>query len=202
MNKTKFVFLGKTDYLDCLKIQEDIHNKKKKGLLKEDFIFITEHYPIYTLGKTTKEEHLPKKDLANIIKINRGGSITFHGENQIVVYPILDLQKRKLSVKKYIHLLEKIIIQTLEEIGIKAHRKDNLIGVFTDKGKIASIGVGVSRFITIHGFSINYDIDKKYFENIIPCGLKDIPMANITDFFYISKGKVINILYKKLIQNF
>jgi len=200
--KNRFIFLGKTDYIDCLKLQEEIFRKKIKGEIKEDYFLITEHFPIYTLGKTTKDNHLPRENLAKIIPINRGGSITFHGENQIVVYPIINLINRKLAVKKYIHTLEEIIIRTLKALGIKAYRRDGLIGVFSDKGKIAFIGVRISKFTTMHGFSINYDVDKRYFSNIIPCGLQDRRISNITDFSSISKAELVNNLYKNLRDTF
>ena len=194
MNKLNFIFLGLSDYPKFLNLQEKLTKEKNT----ENYIIITEHYPVYTVGKRINEEDLPKKDLAPLIRLNRGGGITFHGFNQIVVYPILDLRDYKLSLKKYIKLLEDIMIDSLKEIGINAYRKDGLVGVFTDKGKIGFIGINVSRFITNFGFSINYDVDKSFFYNINPCGLKDEKIANITDFSDISKGEFINILYKNL----
>jgi len=200
--KTKFIFLGKTDYISCLDLQKKLSDGKKKGKIKEDFILITEHFPIYTLGKTTKKEDLPKESNLNLVQLERGGSITFHGEEQIVVYPILDLQRRKLSVKKYIFKLENIILQTLNNLNINAYRIDNLTGIFTDLGKIGFIGVYISKYITIHGFSINYNVKKDYFYNIKPCGLNDRRVANITDFRSISKAKFLNELYRNLRKEF
>jgi lipoyl(octanoyl) transferase len=196
--KTKFLFLGKTDYQECLNLQRNIFNKKKSGILKDDYVIITEHNPIYTLGKTTKEEDLPVESIADIVQLERGGSITFHGDGQIVVYPILNLLNRKLSVKKYIYTLEEIILKTLNDIGIKAYRKDRLTGVFTDKGKIGFIGVYISKYISMHGFSLNFNVDKHYFYNIKPCGLDNKEVANVRDFGDASKNQLLNYLYKHL----
>ncbi|RUM60289.1 MAG: lipoyl(octanoyl) transferase [Persephonella sp.] len=194
MNKLKFIFLGLSDYQKFLDLQDRLTKGKGEG----NYIIITEHYPVYTVGKRINKEDLPKKDLAPLIKLNRGGGITFHGFNQIVVYPILDLRDYKLNLKKYIRLLEDIMINSLKEIGINAYRKDGLVGVFTNKGKIGFVGINISQFITNFGFSINYEVDKNYFYNINPCGLKDEKIANITDFLDISKSEFINILYKNL----
>ncbi|RUM60669.1 MAG: lipoyl(octanoyl) transferase [Persephonella sp.] len=194
MNKLKFIFLGLSDYQKFLDLQDRLTKGKGEG----NYIIITEHYPVYTVGKRINKEDLPKKDLAPLIKLNRGGGITFHGFNQIVVYPILDLRDYKLNLKKYIRLLEDIMINSLKEIGINAYRKDGLVGVFTNKGKIGFVGINISQFITNFGFSINYEVDKNYFYNINPCGLKDENIANITDFSDISKSEFINILYKNL----
>ena len=198
--KIRFIFLGKTLYEDCLGLQRNIFQKKLNGELKENIFLITEHYPVYTTGKSTKGEHLPViNHNIPIINIERGGSITFHGENQIIIYPIINLKDFRLSVKKYIFLLEQIIIDTLREIGIEAYRKKSLVGVFTEKGKIGFIGVKISKFITMHGFSLNYNVNKRYFGNIIPCGLKDIPICNISDFTNVSKNEVISILKRNCI---
>ena len=203
IRKNRFIFLGKTLYTDCLKLQEKNFYRKLNGNLKENIFLITEHYPVYTIGKSTKKEHLPKfNDGIQIVNIERGGSITFHGENQIVIYPIINLKEFRISIKKYIYLLEQVIISSLTEIGIQSYRKKSLVGVFTERGKIGFIGVKISKFITMHGLSVNYNVNKRYFDNIVPCGLGNIPICNITDFINISKNEVINILYKNLIKTF
>ncbi len=195
----KIIDLGKTEYQEVLKIQLETFERIYAGKEIFSHFFITEHKPVYTAGKTTKKEDI--KDTGNIpvFWVDRGGSVTFHGEGQIVVYPVLML-KNRISVKKYVYTLESIIIDTLDYLGIKAHRKEKLRGVFTDKGKIGSIGVKISRGITMHGFSVNVDVNKSYFEKIVPCGIKNIPVCNISDFKRVDLTAVKLELIKSIIK--
>ncbi len=202
MLKTKFIFLGLSKYREFLELQEKLTEKKLYKGDKNSYIIITEHYPIYTLGKRINIEDLPRKNLAPVLKLDRGGGITFHGFGQIVVYPIINLKDYNLSLKRYIWILEDIMLKTLKNFGIKAYRRNGLVGVFTDRGKIGFIGVKVSKFITNYGFSINYDVDKKFFENINPCGLKEKKIANIKDFKEISKKELIDTLCNEIKKQF
>ncbi len=202
MLKTKFIFLGLSKYGEFLELQEKLTEKKLYKGDKNSYIIITEHYPIYTLGKRINREDLPRKNLAPVLKLDRGGGITFHGFRQIVVYPIINLKDYNLSLKKYIWILEDIMIKTLSFLGIEAYRRNGLVGVFTDRGKIGFIGVKVSKFITNYGFSINYDVDKKFFENINPCGLKNTRISNVRDFVDITKGEFIKKLYEEVKSRF
>ncbi len=174
--------LGKTDYLKTLNLQRKLFNEKIKNPELEDIVLITQHYSVYTKGKTTSEEHIPQpiEDIP-VIDIERGGSVTFHGEGQIVVYPIITLSK-KLSVRNYVSTLEQIMIDTLKDFDIDAFREEKRRGVFTEKGKIGFVGVKISRYTTMHGFSLNVNIDKKYFQRIIPCGISDKPVCSMSDF--------------------
>ncbi len=179
----EIIDLGKTEYNQALKLQKEFFEKKLKNPQQEDVVLITEHYPVYTLGKTTKKEHLiniPSE--IPVVEIERGGSVTFHGEGQTVVYPIISLTGKKLSVKNFVWSLEEVMIQTLKEFDIEAYRLAKLRGVFTPKGKIGFIGVKISRFISYHGFSLNINVDKTFFDKIIPCGITDIPVCNMADF--------------------
>ena len=179
----EIIDLGKTEYNQALKLQKEFFEKKLKNPQQEDVVLITEHYPVYTLGKTTKKEHLINIPLEiPVVEIERGGSVTFHGEGQIVVYPIISLTGKKLSVKNFVWSLEEVMIQTLKEFDIEAYRLAKLRGVFTPKGKIGFIGVKISRFISYHGFSLNINVDKTFFDKIIPCGITDIPVCNMADF--------------------
>lgn len=179
----KILDIGKTEYLQALKLQKEFFERKINNPSEEDVILITEHYPVYTLGKSTKKEHLISiPENIPTIEIERGGSVTFHGEGQIVVYPIVSLNRKKLSVKNYVWTLEEIMIKTLNDFNIKGFRREKLRGLFTEKGKIGFIGVKISRFVSYHGFSLNVNVDKDYFNKIIPCGITDIPVCNISDF--------------------
>lgn len=148
-------------------------------------LLFVEHPPVYTLGKSGKEENvllneeqLQQKGLG-YYRINRGGDITFHGPGQIVGYPILDLEKFYTDIGKYLRSLEEVIILTLKEYGIKGERSPGETGVWIDasvKGrerKICAMGIRCSRWITMHGFALNVNTDLDYFANIVPCGIQD-----------------------------
>ncbi|WP_456400396.1 lipoyl(octanoyl) transferase LipB [Persephonella sp.] len=193
----KIIDLGKTEYQEALNFQHKLFNEKIKGENNNNYFLITEHYPIYTLGKTTRDEHIKNIKDIPIVNVERGGSVTFHGENQIVVYPIIKLNE-KISVKKYVYLLEEIIINTLKEFNIESFRVSKHRGVFTNKGKIGFIGVKIHKKHTLHGFSLNVDVNKKYFEDIVPCGITDYPVCNISDF---DKNLDSETVKYKLIKN-
>ncbi len=149
---------------------------------KNHFLFV-EHPHVYTLGKSgdmsnllLNENQLKEKG-ATFYKINRGGDITYHGPGQIVGYPILDLENFFTDIHKYLRLLEEIIILTIAEYGIKGTRSEGETGVWLDVGtpfarKICAMGIRSSRWVTMHGFALNANVNLGYFDNIIPCGIK------------------------------
>ena len=151
-------------------------------ITKNHFLFV-EHPHVYTLGKSgdlsnllLNREQLKKKG-ATFYKINRGGDITYHGPGQIVGYPILDLENFITDIHKYLRLLEETIILTIAEYGIKGTRSEGETGVWLDVGtpfarKICAMGIRSSRWVTMHGFALNTNVDLGYFDNIIPCGIR------------------------------
>lgn len=151
-------------------------------ITKNHFLFV-EHPHVYTLGKSgdlnnllLNKEQLKKKG-ATFYKINRGGDITYHGPGQIVGYPILDLENFFTDIHKYLRLLEETIILTIAEYGIKGTRSEGETGVWLDVGtpfarKICAMGIRSSRWVTMHGFALNANVDLGYFDNIIPCGIR------------------------------
>lgn len=160
-------------------------------LTTEHHLLFVEHPPVYTLGKSgdlanvlLSEENLKKRGI-DFFKTNRGGDITFHGPQQIVGYPILDLEKFYTDIGKYLRNIEEVIIRTLNEYGIKGDRSKGETGVWIDpdiKGrerKIAAIGVRSSRWITMHGFALNVNTDLDYFNFIIPCGIQNKQVTSI-----------------------
>lgn len=150
---------------------------------KNYFLYV-EHPHVYTLGKSgdlnnllLNEKQLKEKG-ASFYKINRGGDITYHGPGQIVGYPILDLENFFTDIHKYLRLLEESIILTIAEYGLKGVRSEGETGVWLDVGtpfarKICAMGIRSSRWVTMHGFALNVNADLGYFDNIIPCGIKD-----------------------------
>ncbi|HIQ24520.1 MAG TPA: lipoyl(octanoyl) transferase [Persephonella sp.] len=196
----QIIDFGKKEYLEILKIQEDLFQKKQNNETSQDYILIGEHFPVYTAGKRTKQEHIyniPKN--IPLIKIERGGSITFHGLGQIVVYPIMDLRMKKLSVKNLVYKLEEAIIKTCRHFNIDVFRKEKLTGIFTKEGKIGFIGLRVSKFITMHGLSLNVNVDKKYFSYINPCGIST-EVVNISDYEKANVKKVKQLLLKNILS--
>lgn len=149
---------------------------------KNHFLFV-EHPHVYTLGKSgdmsnllLNENQLKEKG-ATFYKINRGGDVTYHGPGQIVGYPILDLENFFTDIHKYLRLLEETIILTIAEYGIKGTRSEGETGVWLDVGtpfarKICAMGIRSSRWVTMHGFALNANVNLGYFDNIIPCGIK------------------------------
>jgi len=156
-----------------------------------NYLLFCEHPPVYTLGKSghmenvlLSEDEMEQKEI-EFFKTNRGGDITFHGLQQIVGYPILDLENFFTDIGKYMRSLEEVIILTIKEYGIKGDRSKGETGVWIDPGiagrerKICAMGIRCSRWITMHGFALNVNTDLSYFNNIIPCGIVNKQVTSI-----------------------
>ena len=191
--QVQLIELGRTPYLEALKIQEDLFNQiiavkraNRQNDIQEptkNYLLWVEHTPVFTLGKSGKEEHLLldkerlKEKEIEFYATNRGGDITFHGPGQIVGYPILDLDNFFTDIHKYLRLLEEMVILTLKEYGIEGTRSKGETGVWLDvetpfARKICALGVRASRWVTMHGFAFNVNTDLSYFEGIVPCGIQ------------------------------
>ena len=167
-------------YNSAWDIQKNYHQKVLTGK-EQDTLILVEHEPVYTLGKNANDNHLLQSasEEIEVYRIERGGDITFHGPGQIVVYPILDLNRYIKSVSWYMRTLEKIIIDTLSDFKIKAELKDGLTGVWVGDEKIGAQGVRISRWVTMHGLALNVNTDLKYFDGIIPCGIFDYGVTSM-----------------------
>ena len=172
--------LGRMSYNSAWDIQKNYHQKVLTGK-EQDTLILVEHEPVYTLGKNANDNHLLQSasEEIKVYRIERGGDITFHGPGQIVVYPILDLNRYVKSVSWYMRTLEKIIIDTLSDFKIKAELKDGLTGVWVGNEKIGAQGVRISRWVTMHGLALNVNTDLKYFDGIIPCGIFDYGVTSM-----------------------
>ena len=156
-------------------------------------LLFVEHPPVFTLGKSGKEEHVlispeERERLGvSFYKTNRGGDITFHGPGQIVGYPILDLEQFYTDIGRYLRNLEEVIIRTLAFYGITGERSTGETGVWIEPGtkgrerKICAMGVRCSRWVTMHGFAFNVNTDLNYFDQIVPCGISDRPVGRLAD---------------------
>ncbi|MBI4548816.1 MAG: lipoyl(octanoyl) transferase LipB [Ignavibacteriae bacterium] len=170
------ILLGLTNYKSTWDLQRKLFNLRAQGMIS-DVLLLNEHHHVYTIGKSGNGDHLlaNEEELrsrgAEVYHIDRGGDITYHGPGQLVGYPILKLNEYYADVHRYLRDLEEVIIRTLAEFGILAHREGGYTGVWVGSDKIAAIGVKVSHWITMHGFALNVNTDLSYFDRIIPCGI-------------------------------
>ena len=144
-----------------------------------DELWITEHNPIYTLGKNANENNIIDADNIPVLRVDRGGEVTYHGPGQIIIYVLIDLRRKGLNVSDLIFILEESIIRLLKNYNIKANRMKKAPGVYVDSMKIASIGIRVSRGCTYHGLSFNYDVDLKPFFGIKTCGFEQLNVTSL-----------------------
>ncbi|MFU7501734.1 MAG: lipoyl(octanoyl) transferase LipB [Candidatus Karelsulcia muelleri] len=159
-----------------------IYNRflKKKIKIVPNYLLFVEHNNVYTLGKIGSYKNLLLNNKNIIIyKINRGGDITYHGPGQLVCYPIFDIINFYLDINKYLRIIEEVIIKLIYNYCIKGYRISNETGVWVYTRKICAIGIKVSRFVTMHGFALNVNTDLSYFNNIIPCGIKNKSVTSI-----------------------
>lgn len=189
MYEVIFKDLGRKDYKETWDLQEEtlakLSEKKLQGETAPGYLYFVEHNHVYTLGKSGSRNNLLIPDAflkqigAVFYQINRGGDITYHGPGQIVGYPVFDLDRLGILVKRYVYLLEEAVIQTLQHFSIAGERLPGATGVWLDAGnpsrarKICAIGVRVSRGITMHGFAFNVNTNLEYFHYINPCGFTD-----------------------------
>jgi lipoyl(octanoyl) transferase len=188
------------NYEDAITFLEDrlslvFHNKDR------ELIWTLQHNEIYTGGSSYKESEILNKSI-KLIKTNRGGKITYHGPGQLICYFVIDLRNKKKDIRNFVCIIEKTIIQTLEEFNIKSFADRNNVGVWTKNNnkieKVAAIGIRVSKWIAYHGFSININNDLNKYKNIIPCGIKDKGVTNLKSII----DQNYEDLDQKIIDNF
>ena len=187
-------------YEDAISFMED--RLKDIDLRKvDDLIWVLEHDHIYTSGTSYNENEIIDKSI-NIIKTNRGGKITYHGPGQLICYFVIDLKRGKKDIRKFISVIEKSIIETLNLYDIETFADKENIGIWYNDNstikKVAAIGVRVSKWIAYHGFSININNDLKKYDAIIPCGIKDKGITNLKQI----KDQNYDELKNKLIEIF
>ena len=219
--KTTFIDLKSKDYQEtwdyqAALLQEIVDlkiNNRRNNLnqITPNYFLFVEHPHVYTLGKSgdlsnllLNEEQLKEKG-ATFYKINRGGDITYHGPGQIVGYPILDLENFFTDIHKYLRLLEETIILTIAEYGLKGVRSKGETGVWLDVGtpfarKICALGIRSSRWVTMHGFALNVNVNLGYFDNIIPCGIKGKAVTSME----VELGEKVDqeLVKKKILKHF
>ena len=223
--KVKFEDLGLIDYEKCWDYQKELFSdilKVKSKNRKENtqnptnnYLLFCEHPHVYTLGKSGDEKNLLvneeylKSRGSTFHKINRGGDITYHGPGQIVGYPILDLENFFTDIHKYLRFLEEAVILTVSDYGLSAERSQGETGVWFDVGtpnarKICALGIKNSRWVSMHGFAFNVNVDLSYFGDIIPCGIVDKKVTSLKKEMgkEIDMGEVKNKIKSHLVDLF
>lgn len=176
--------LGLIDYEECYAIQKDIVRRRRSGEI-DDTLILAEHNPIFTIGRRGSKDNLLVSDdmLASnglkVLRIDRGGDITFHGPGQLVCYPVIDLKAAGMDLHRYLRNLEESAIHFMNDYGVDAERVPGKTGVWVSGKKIASVGVGASNWVTFHGLSVNINCSLDFFAMINPCGMKDSEMTSL-----------------------
>lgn len=185
-------WLGRMEFAQALALQEEIVARKCANTSLPDELLLLEHEPIYTIGRTPdKSSLLGASQLPHpLFVINRGGQATYHGPGQLMGYPIVDLRRCGKDLHRYLRWIEQSLVELLAEFQIAATRREGLTGVWVEQRKIASIGVGVRHWITMHGFALNVCGDQTPFDRIVPCGINNVTMTSMTK----ETGRAISVL--------
>jgi len=182
---TYLIDLGTMDYRDAHQFQVDCVQWRNREKGRTDIFLVTEHPPVFTLGKrggreslTVGEEFIKNRGV-DIVQTERGGDITYHGPGQVVVYPIIHLREARLSVKSYVDMLEEVMIASAADFGVKAARDDRNRGIWVGNNKIGSIGIRVRHGVAFHGLALNATLDFEHFSWIQPCGLAGVGVTSL-----------------------
>jgi len=180
MQPLSIQWLGRVDYRQGFALQERLVAERRAGAIPDQLLLL-EHDPVYTIGRAPDQsslrggKHLPYP----VVEINRGGQATYHGPGQLIAYPILDLRDHGQDLHKYLRALEELLIRICAAFGVTARRREALTGAWVTDRKIASIGVGVRHWISMHGFALNVCGDLAPFQEISPCGIAGVAMTSL-----------------------
>ena len=171
------VHCGRVDYALALTRQERLAADIAAGRAAETLLLL-EHPPVYTIGRGGDAAHLLDPQ-AQVLRVDRGGDITWHGPGQVVGYPLVHLGRRGRDLHHWLCLLEELLIRTLAAFAVPAGRRAGMTGVWSERGKIGFVGVGVRRWVSLHGFSLNVCPDLTAFDRIVPCGIPSCPLTSM-----------------------
>jgi lipoyl(octanoyl) transferase len=188
----KIRWLGRLGFADALELQEQAVAARRANEDLGDEILLLEHEPVYTIGRTPDRSSLGSENSLPhpLFAINRGGQATYHGPGQLMGYPILNLKRHGQDLHRYLRWIEDALIELLARYGIDAGTREGLTGVWVEQRKIASIGVGVRHWITMHGFALNVCGDMQPFASIVPCGISGVEMTSIEK----ETGRAISVI--------
>lgn len=175
----KICRLGRVDYQPTFQAMQDFTSSRTPET--QDEIWIVEHPPVYTLGQAGKPEHILQDIGIPIVKIDRGGQVTYHGPGQVVIYLLLDLHRLKIKVRELVTAIEQAVINLMAEHGVTAERRDGAPGVYVGDAKVAALGLRIRNGCSYHGVSLNVDMDLSPFAAINPCGYAGLKVVQTTD---------------------
>jgi lipoyl(octanoyl) transferase len=187
--------LGLTDYAQVYGLQRQLVTRRREGSAADDIWLLTEHRPVFTLGKRggresllVSEEFLRARGVG-LVQIERGGLITYHGPGQLVLYPIFHLREAGLTISDYVHLLEEVMLRLALQNGVVARRDERNHGIWVKNNKLGSIGIAIRHGITFHGLALNVEVDPEPFGWVNPCGLSGVSMTSLS----LESGKRVTL---------
>ena len=204
MNRFFTLRPGRISYRSGLVLQTELLEKRLHE--DADILILLEHTPVVTVGRGVRsfQPRVPSDFFArngiDVVKVGRGGDVTYHGPGQVVGYPIVDLNVTERDLHRYLRMLEKVILEAVDSFAVKAHTVKGRTGIWAGEKKLASIGIGVRHWVSWHGFALNVGNDLSGFETIVPCGLDGVEMtslANIT-----GREITLEMVQEKLIHSF
>lgn len=178
-------YLGRSDYAGTWAAMKEFTDRRNQDSLDE--LWVTEHAAVFTQGLNGKPEHLLNPGEIPIIQIDRGGQVTYHGPGQLLLYCLLDLNRRGLGIKGLVAHMENSIIELLQSYAINAHIRSGAPGVYVDQAKIAALGLRIRKGCCYHGLSLNVDMDLEPYSRINPCGYQGLAVTQLVDFSVDSK---------------
>lgn len=193
-------FLGVQDYQTCWQAMRQFTDQRNEKTCDE--IWLLEHNPVFTQGQNGNPEHLLNPGSIPVIKVDRGGQVTYHGPGQLVVYALVDLRRKKINVREIVTILEKSVIDLLAHYKIIASSKPKAPGVYIENKKICSVGLRIRKGCSYHGLAFNVSMDLEPFSRINPCGFKQLEMTQLADFIKPIEIKTVEMqLMDYLIKN-
>ena len=177
--------LGLTEYTECYRLQQDLATQRHRGEIEQDVVLVTEHHPVFTLGRRGGRENLMVAESflaergVQIVHIERGGDITYHGPGQLVIYPILHLKQAGLRVAEYVNLLEELMLRLASHAGVTADRDERNHGIWVKNSKLGSIGIAIRHSVSFHGLALNCNLSLEPFGWVNPCGLTGVSMTSL-----------------------
>ena len=191
--------LGRTDYTQTWLAMQQFNADRTPSTADE--VWVTEHFPVYTLGLNRQGVRLPDASDIPLVMTDRGGKITYHGPGQLIIYPLLDLKRHGLSVRKLVSVLENSVIAWLAEYGVQAQAKANAPGVYVEEAKIAALGLRIKNNGSYHGLSVNVAMDLSPFNAIDPCGYAGLSVTQTRDLgLHLTLSQAAEQLTAKLLK--
>lgn len=183
--------------------QKMLEFTEQRDINTPDEIWLLQHYPVFTQGQAGDAKHVLNPGNIPIIETDRGGQVTYHGPGQLIIYPLINLQRIRLGIKQFVNILQQSIIQLLADYRIIANTRVNAPGVYVNDAKICSIGLKIRRGCCYHGIALNVNMDLEPFTRINPCGIKNLKMVQISDYinnicFSEVEEKIVKYLVKNL----